>query len=171
MFWNISSGVKWGASFVPTWVITLSGFYFSRGTAKNFMYFMVAPGKVPTLIIFILDILYSHKPDKIESPIIKVVPFFQVCCLLAILGSDKSLKVVTGSSFSDVANNSLCLDCKDFVFSIKIISWLIALSATLSKGGLSVWSEFISDPDLISAWVLSLCALLILKTIVWDKSS
>ena len=63
---------------------------------------MVAPGKVRTLIVFLLDILYSRKPDKIESRIIKVVPFFQVCCLLVILGSDKSLKMVIGSSFFDV---------------------------------------------------------------------
>ena len=86
-----------------------------------------------------------------ESPIIKVVPFFQVCCLLVILGSDKPLKVVIGSSLFDIANNSLCLDCKDFIFSIKTIIWLIALPAISSKGGLSVSSRVISDPDLISA--------------------
>ena len=44
-----------------------------------------------------------------------MVPYFQVCCLLVILGSDKSLNVVIGSSFFDVASNSLCLDCKDTV--------------------------------------------------------
>ena len=59
---------------------------------------------------------------------------------------------------------NLCLDCKYFIFSIKTISWLIALSATSSRGDLSVSSKVISDPDLISAWLLSLCVLLVLKS-------
>ena len=105
---------------------------------------MVAPGKVRTLIVFLLDILYSRKPDKMESPIIKVVLFFQVSCI----GHSWFRQ---GGSFLDVTNNSLCLDCKDFIFSIKTISWLIALPAISSKGGLSVSSRAISDPDLISA--------------------
>ena len=55
---------------------------------------MVVSGKVFTLNSFLLHILYSHKPDKIESPIIKVVSFFQVDCLLVIPGSIKSPEVV-----------------------------------------------------------------------------
>ena len=35
VFLNISYGMKWGASLVPTWTITSSGFFFSRGTAKS----------------------------------------------------------------------------------------------------------------------------------------
>ena len=122
----------------------LSCFFLQQGYSKKLLWFMVAPGKVRTLIVFLLDILYSRKPDKMESPIIKVVLFFQVSCI----GHSWFRQ---GGSFLDVTNNSLCLDCKDFIFSIKTISSLIALSATLSKGGLSVSSKVISDPDLISA--------------------
>ena len=59
----ISSGVKWGA-------------FFSRGTAKNSMSSMVAAGEVRTLIVFLLDILYSRKPDEIESPFIYLFYLF-----------------------------------------------------------------------------------------------
>ena len=83
------------------------------------MSLMVTPGKVHTLII---RSLYSRKPDKIESSIIKVVPFLQMGCLLLISGSVKSLKEVKGFSFFDVENNYLCLYCKDLTFSIKTIS-------------------------------------------------
>ena len=130
---------------------------------------MVAPGKVRTFIVFLLDILYWHKPDKQESPIIKAVPFFQLCRLLVILGSDNLLKVVIDSSFFDIANNSLSWDCKDFVFSVKTTIWLMELSATSSKRDLSIWSKFISGSDLISAWLLSLCLLLVLNSVFWDK--
>ena len=51
---------------------------------------------------FLLDILYSRKPDKAESPVIKEVP--------------SSLKVVISSSFFDVKNNFLCLDCTQQTF-------------------------------------------------------
>ena len=51
---------------------------------------------------FLLDILYSRQRDKAESPVIKEVPF--------------SLKVVIGSSFFDVKNNFLCLDCTQQTF-------------------------------------------------------
>ena len=81
---------------------------------------MVATKKVRTLTVFLIDILYSHKLDKMESAIIKVVPFSQVCCLFVILGSNKSLVVVTSSSF--FVNNFLRLDCKDFKLSIKTIN-------------------------------------------------
>ena len=63
-------------------------------TTKNVISLMVVSGKVFTLNNFLLHILYSHKPDKIESPIIKVVSFFQVDCLLVIPGSIKSPEVV-----------------------------------------------------------------------------
>lgn len=97
MFSNISSGMQWGPSLAPTWTITLSGFFISRGTSKSFIPLMVAPGKVHILIIFLLDVLYSRKPDNIESPIIKVMPFFHLGCLLLIPRSAKSLKVVISS--------------------------------------------------------------------------
>ena len=51
---------------------------------------------------FLLDILYSRNPDKAESTVIKEVP--------------SSLKVVIGSSFFDVKNNFLCLDCTQQTF-------------------------------------------------------
>ena len=93
----------------------LSCFFLQQGYSKKLLWFMVAPGKVRTLIVFLLDILYSRKPDKMESPIIKVVLFFQVSCI----GHSWFRQ---GGSFLDVTNNSLCLDCKDFIFSIKTIS-------------------------------------------------
>ena len=76
-----------------------------------------AAGKVCILILLLLDILDSRRPDKIESPISKIMPFFQVGCLLDIHGSVTSLKLVIGSFIFDVSNNS----CKEFVFSIKSI--------------------------------------------------
>ena len=104
---------------------------------------MVVPGKACILIIFHLDILYSGKPEKIESLIIsKVVPLFQVDCLFVIPGSVRTLKLVVGSSSFDVVNSSLCLTCKEFVFSVKTFSWLIAFSAASWKSGSS---KFISD--------------------------
>ena len=51
---------------------------------------------------FLLDIFYSREPDKMESPNIKEVP--------------SSLNVVIRSSFFDVKNNSLCLNCTQQIF-------------------------------------------------------
>ena len=73
---NISLGVAWGASLVPTWRTILSGFFLKCGTTKNFISPMVAPGNVRTFIVFHLDILNSLKPDRIESLIIRVSHFF-----------------------------------------------------------------------------------------------
>ena len=73
---NISLGVAWGASLVPTRRTILSGFFFKCGIIKNFISPMAAPGNVRTFIVFRLDILSSLGPDRIESPTIRVVPFF-----------------------------------------------------------------------------------------------
>ena len=73
---NISLGVAWGTSLVPTWRTILSRFFLKCGTTKNLISPMVAPGNVRTFIVFRLDILNSLRPERIESPIIRVVPFF-----------------------------------------------------------------------------------------------
>ena len=81
---NISLGVAWGASLVPTWRTILSGFFLKCGIIKNLISPMVAPWNVRTFIVFRLDILNPLRPDRIESPIIRVVPFFHGwidCCL------------------------------------------------------------------------------------------
>ena len=74
---SISFSVAWGASLVPTWGTILSGFFLKCGIIKNFISPMVAPGNVQTFIVFYLDILNSLKPDRIESLIIRVSPFFR----------------------------------------------------------------------------------------------
>ena len=72
MFLNISSGVKWGASLVPTWwTITLSGFFFSRGTAKSVKSFTVAPGKVLTLINFFSTFYILVSLLKLNHPLLR----------------------------------------------------------------------------------------------------
>ena len=73
---NVSLGVAWGASLVPTWRTILSGFFLKCGIIKNLISLMVSPGTVRTFIVFRLEIFNSLRPDRIESPIIRVVPFF-----------------------------------------------------------------------------------------------
>ena len=73
---NSSLSVTWGASLGPMWRTFLSGLFLKCGIIKNFMSPMVAPGNVRTFMLFRFDILYSLRPDKIKSPIIRVVPFF-----------------------------------------------------------------------------------------------
>ena len=64
---------------------------------------MVAPKKVRTLTVFLIDILCSHKLDKMESAIIKVVPFSQVLFI-----RHSWLKQVTYSG------NKFFIFCKQF---------------------------------------------------------
>ena len=73
---NISLGVAWEASLIPTWKTILSGFFLKCGTTKKLISPLVAPGNVRTFIVFRLDIFNSLRPDKIGLPIIRVVPFF-----------------------------------------------------------------------------------------------
>ena len=73
---NISLGVVWGTSLVPTWRTILSGLFLSCGIIKNFISPMVAPGNVGIFMVFHFDILNSLRPDRIESPIIRIVLFF-----------------------------------------------------------------------------------------------
>ena len=73
---NTSLGVAWGTSLVPMGRTILSGLFLKCGIIKNFVSPMVAPGNVRIFMVFRFDILQSLRPDRIESPIIKVVPFF-----------------------------------------------------------------------------------------------
>ena len=73
---NISLGVAWGASLVPIWRTILSGFFLKCGITKNLISPVVALGNVRTFIAFHLDILNSLRSDRIESTIIRAVPFF-----------------------------------------------------------------------------------------------
>ena len=73
---NISLDVAWGASLVPTWRTILSGLFLKCGIIKNFVSPMVAPGNVRIFMVFCFDILYPLRPDRSESPIIRVAPFF-----------------------------------------------------------------------------------------------
>ena len=73
---NISLGVAWGASLVPIWRTILSGFFLKCGVTKNLISPVVALGNVRTFIAFHLDILNSLRSDRIESTIIRAVPFF-----------------------------------------------------------------------------------------------
>ena len=72
---NTSLGVAWG-TLVPMGRTILSGLFLKCGITKNFISPMVAPGNVRILMVFRFDILHSLRPDRIESPVIKVVPFF-----------------------------------------------------------------------------------------------
>ena len=79
---KISLGVAWGALLVPTWRTILSGFFLKCGITKNLISLMVAPGNVRTFINFCLDILNSMRPDRIELPIIQVVPWMVLTVVL-----------------------------------------------------------------------------------------
>ena len=79
---KISLGVAWGALLVPTWRTILSGFFLKCGITKNLISLMVAPGNVRTFINFCLDILNSLRPDRIELPIIQVVPWMVLTVVL-----------------------------------------------------------------------------------------
>ena len=73
---NISLGVAWGASLVSTLRTILSGLFLKWDIIKNFISPMIAPGNVRIFMVFRFDILYSLTPNRIESPIIRVIPFF-----------------------------------------------------------------------------------------------
>ena len=74
---NISLGAACGASLASTWRTILPGLSLKFGIIKNFISQMVAPGNVRIFMLFRFAILYSLRPSKIESPIIRVVPFFR----------------------------------------------------------------------------------------------
>ena len=166
MFLNIWSGVKWGALLVPVRIINV--YFFSLAGVQQITSYRLwwhlerfAPWS------FCFSLFYSNvNLIKLNHPLLRWCLSSKCVVYWSFLVQTSRLrfKVVISSSLFDVANNSLCL-----AFSIKTISWLIALSATSSKGVLPVWSKFISHPDLISAYLLSLCALLILNYIFWDK--
>ena len=63
---NISLGVVWDASLVPTSKTILSGFFLKSGILKNLISPMVATGNVRTFIVFRSDILNFLRPDRID---------------------------------------------------------------------------------------------------------
>ena len=76
---NTSLGVACGTSLVPVGRTFLSGLFLKCSIIKNFNIIisaMVVSGNVRIFMDFRFDILHSLRPDRIESPIIKVVPFF-----------------------------------------------------------------------------------------------
>ena len=72
--WNISYKLEWGALLVPTWMM-LSCVFLRCDTTKNFITWIVAPGKVLTFINLFCDIFDFLRPDNMELVTMRVGSF------------------------------------------------------------------------------------------------
>ena len=82
---NISWGVAWGKSLVRTWRTILSGLFLKCGIIKNFISSMVATGNIRIFMVFCFDILYSLRPDKIESLLTRFAHFLWMVLTAALI--------------------------------------------------------------------------------------
>ena len=123
-----------GALLVPTWMIMLSGFFLRCGTTKNFISWIVAPGKVLNFINLLCDIFDSSRPDNIESSTVRVVPFFHAGSVLLLSSNNTShlFSVSFDAKVSDILKTSWYVACIFFTFSIRFFIWIITKSIWLS---------------------------------------